>query len=351
MSAAASARDDDVLIRMEGHAGRITLNRPKALNALTWNMALAIEAALDEWKRDDGVALVVIDAVGDKAFCAGGDIQKLYAEGRAGNFAYSRRFWADEYRLNATIARYPKPYVALMDSIVMGGGVGVSVHGSHRIVTERSTVAMPECSIGLVPDVGASLVLADAPGRLGEYLALTGFRMNAADAIVAGFADACIASADLPELVADLAGTGDVTIIRRFFTDPPAGKLENRLDAIAGLFAGATLADIVDALAADDSDFAGESLRALHRASPLSAAAILDIVRTVRTEPTIEAALREEYRFTYRSQSDGEFLEGIRAAVIDKDRAPKWSPGWDAPLDETAVAGMRAPLGANELAL
>ncbi len=347
----ATPESDDVLIRVEGRAGRITLNRPKALNALTWDTALAIEAALKAWASDARVALVVIDAVGDKAFCAGGDIQKLYAEGRAGNFAFGQKFWADEYRLNAGIARYPKPYVALMDGIVMGGGVGVSVHGSHRIVTERSTVAMPECSIGLVPDVGASLVLANAPSRLGEYLALTGFRMNATDAIVAGFADACVASHDLPKLVTELAATGDIKIIRRFFTLPPSGKLEHRLDAIARLFAGATLSDIIQALAADESDSAADSLRALRRASPLSAAAILDIVRTVRKERTIEAALREEYRFTFRSQAEGEFLEGIRAAVIDKDRAPRWSPGWDAPIDEAAVARMRAPLGEDELTL
>ena len=339
----------DVLIRVTGRAGRITLNRPKALNALTWDMALAIEAALDDWAGDDRVAVVIIDAVGEKAFCAGGDIQRLYTEGRAGNFAYGRNFWADEYRLNARIARYPKPYVALMDGIVMGGGVGVSVHGSHRIVTERSTVAMPECSIGLVTDVGASLVLANAPGHLGEYLALTGFRMNATDAIVAGFADACVASQDLPNLVAELAETGDAKAIRRFVLLPPTGKLEHRMDDIARLFSGATLPDIVDALAADDGEFAAESLKALQKASPLSAAAILDIIRTVRAERTIETALREEYRFTFRSQSEGEFLEGIRAAVIDKDRAPNWSPGWNASLDEAAVARMRAPLGEDEL--
>ena len=350
MSRAASS-DADVLIRIEGRAGRITLNRPKALNALTWDMALAIEAALDEWKTDDRVALVMIDAVGDKAFCAGGDIQKLYAEGRAGNFDYGRTFWADEYRLNAKIVRYDKPYVALMDGIVMGGGVGVAVHGSHRIVTERATVAMPECAIGLVPDVGASLVLADAPGRLGEYLALTGFRMNASDAILAGFADACVASADLPELIENLAETGDVETTRRFFAPAPDGRLEPRMDDIAELFSGKALADIVTALEADASAFAAESLRSLRKASPLSAAAILDIVRTVRADPRIETALREEYRFTFRSQSQGEFLEGIRAAVIDKDRAPKWSPGWNDPLGEAAVASMRAPLGADELTL
>ena len=164
----------EIHIRKEGRAGRITLDRPKALNALTYDMALAIGAALDQWRDDGAVDLVIIDALGDKAFCAGGDIQKLYDTGRAGDFAYGRRFWADEYRLNARIAEYPKPYVALMQGFVMGGGVGISCHGSHRIVCASTRIAMPECGIGLVPDVGGSLLLARAPGRLGEYVGCTG---------------------------------------------------------------------------------------------------------------------------------------------------------------------------------
>ena len=179
----------DIHIRTTGRAGRITLNRPDALNALTYEMCLAIEAAIDAWATDAQIALVIIDAVGDRAFCAGGDIQEMYDTATRGNFEYGRKFWADEYRLNNKIAHFPKPYIAFMQGFTMGGGVGVSAHGSHRIVDDASRIAMPECAIGLVPDVGGSVLLACAPGRLGEYLGTTGTRMGPADAIHAGFAD------------------------------------------------------------------------------------------------------------------------------------------------------------------
>lgn len=179
----------DIDIRVEGKIGRITLNRPKALNAMTYEMGLAIEAALDDWANAPDVALILIDAVGDKAFCAGGDIQEMYDTASNGDFEYGRNFWADEYRMNAKLANFPKPYIALMQGFTMGGGVGISCHGSHRVVCENSQIAMPECNIGLVPDVGGTLLLARAPGRLGEYLGTTAARMGAGDAIYAGFAD------------------------------------------------------------------------------------------------------------------------------------------------------------------
>ncbi|RMD91318.1 MAG: enoyl-CoA hydratase/isomerase family protein, partial [Alphaproteobacteria bacterium] len=165
---------EEILIRKEGRAGRITLNRPEALNALTWPMVTAIEQALDAWADDDELALIVIDGAGERAFCAGGDIAELYRTGRAGDYDYGRRFWRDEYRMNAKLFHFPKPVVTFLHGFVMGGGVGVGCHGSHRIVCEGSVVAMPECGIGLVPDVGGSLILARAPGRLGEYLGTTG---------------------------------------------------------------------------------------------------------------------------------------------------------------------------------
>ena len=203
----------DIFVRKSGHAGRITLTRPKALNAVTYEMCQAIEAALDDWRDDDDVALVIIDAEGDKAFSAGGDIQKLYETGRAGDFAYGQKFWADEYRLNAKIREYSKPYVAFMQGFTMGGGVGVSCHGSHRIVCETSQIAMPECGIGLVPDVGGSLMLAQAPGRLGEYLGTTCARMGPADAIFVGFADTYVPAQDWPALIERLEKTGDISAI------------------------------------------------------------------------------------------------------------------------------------------
>ena len=173
----------DINLRVKGKAGRITLQRPKALNAMTYEMCLAIEKTLIEWKQDSKVELIIIDAQGDKAFCSGGDISDLYEEGSKKNYNYGKKFWDDEYRLNALIAKYPKPYIAFMQGFTMGGGVGISCHGSHRIVCETSKIAMPECSIGLIPDVGGSLLLARAPSNLGYYLGITGTHMNAADAI------------------------------------------------------------------------------------------------------------------------------------------------------------------------
>ena len=198
---------NDISIRIVNRVGRITLTRPKALNALTYAMALAIEAALDEWVEGDEVDLVLIDGAGERAFCAGGDIQQLYDTGRAGDFSYGRKFWADEYRLNAKIANLPFPYVAVMDGITMGGGVGISAHGSDRIVTERSMIAMPECGIGLVPDVGGSFILSRAPGHLGEYLAMTGHRMGPGDAVLAGFGDSQINSQDRAKLITAIEQT------------------------------------------------------------------------------------------------------------------------------------------------
>jgi enoyl-CoA hydratase len=189
-----------IRIRKIGRIGQITLQRPEALNAVTYEMVLAIEAALDDWRDDDEVACVLIDAEGHKAFSAGGDLQFMYDTASKGDFDAGRTFWRDEYRLNAKIAAFPKPYVALCQGFTMGGGVGVSLHGSHRVVGESSRIAMPECAVGLVPDVGGTLLLARAPGRLGEYLGVTGYRMNASDAILAGFADYFIPEAEWPGL-------------------------------------------------------------------------------------------------------------------------------------------------------
>lgn len=338
-----------VIIRKAGRAGRITLAKPKALNALDHQMALAIEAALDAWSRDDGVDIVVIDALGDKAFCAGGDIAALYRAGKAGDFLPARRFFADEYRLNRTIARYEKPYVALMDGIVMGGGVGLSAHGDRRIVTERSMVAMPECGIGLIPDVGGTLVLGEAPGRLGEYLGLTGYHMKAADAILAGFADHCLPSSEIPRALARLEETGDPGAIDAMFETPDEGVLAGRREAIDRFFAEADTAAILAALEADGSDFAVETARSIRRGSPLSAAVTLELVRAARADPTIETALAREYRYTFRAQEKGDFLEGTRAVVIDKDRSPQWPEKRIEDLSRERVEAMLAPLGDDEL--
>ncbi|ARE84929.1 short-chain-enoyl-CoA hydratase [Roseovarius mucosus] len=341
----------DIHIRKKGRVGRITLTRPKALNALSYEMAMAIEAALEDWRTDDDVALILIDAEGDKAFCAGGDIQQLYDTGRAGDYDYGRRFWADEYRLNAKIAGYPKPYIAFMQGFVMGGGVGISCHGSHRITCESTQIAMPECGIGLVPDVGGSLILARAPGRLGEYLGTTGTRMGPDDAIYAGFADTYVPQLMWPTLIAKLSETGDPSLITDHAQTPPPGPLRALTPQITQHFSGETLRDILNALRAEDSDFARDTVKSLSRNSPLSMACTIEMIHRLRGPAAdIGRALGLEYRFTYRAMEQGDFLEGIRAAIIDKDRKPHWKHGLDS-LPGSAVAQMLQPLGKDALTL
>ena len=335
----------DIHIRKAGRAGRITLQRPQALNALTAPMIPAISAALTNWAADDTIDLVILDAEGDKAFCAGGDIADLYAAGKRQDYAFGQKFWADEYRLNAQIAEFPKPTVSFLQGFTMGGGVGLGCHCTYRIVGETSQIAMPECGIGLIPDVGGSLILAQAPGRIGEYLGLTAARMNAADAIFAGFADHYLPETTWQPLKHSMIETGTITLPDH---QAPPGTLQTDQPDIDATFAQATLGDIFAQLDSVDTPFAAKTRKALLRASPLSMACALELLNRVRKTPTIRAALTEEYRFTARASEHGDFIEGIRAAIIDKDRAPKWRHG---PTSVTAqdVAFMMAPLGASDL--
>lgn len=311
-----------IRIRKIGRIGQITLQRPEALNAVTYEMVLAIEAALDGWREDDRVACVLIDAEGHKAFSAGGDLQFMYDTASKGDFDAGRTFWRDEYRLNAKIASYPKPYVALCQGFTMGGGVGVSLHGSHRVVGESSRIAMPECAVGLVPDVGGSLLLARAPGHLGEYLGVTGYRMNASDALVAGFADFFVPEAEWRDLTETLIETGDCSVVSSMASDPSDGPLIEMRSRIDDVFAGPSLPAIFAAL--PDDDWGAATAAAISKASPLSAVCAFELVRRARHAGSIEKALQQEYRFTSRSASKGDFIQGIRAAIIDKDRNPRW---------------------------
>jgi enoyl-CoA hydratase len=337
----------DILIRVEGFAGRITLNRPQVLNALTHEMLQDIASALDDWEHDDAIRLVIIEGAGERAFCAGGDIQLLYNTGRTAP-ELGRKFWFDEYRLNARIRHYAKPYVAIMDGIVMGGGVGISAHGSQRIVTRRSSVTMPEAGIGFMPDVGGTRLLADAPGETGLHVGLTAYRMNAGDAIFAGFADHCVPSARLPELVRSLVDTGDVSVIASFAETPPASDLSSHHDQIDRLYSHQSLGEAVVVLEAAMDDWSRETLRALRRVSPFSAAAAFEAIRRARKIAGIEPCLVNEYRFAFRSLDNPNFYEGIRAAVIDKDRQPKWNPSRIEDVTPESVAAVLAPLGEHE---
>ena len=339
---------EDIWCRIEGRAGRITLQRPDALNALTWEMCLAIEVALDAWSADSDVDLVLIDAEGSRAFCAGGDIAEMYAAGIKGEYGYGQRFWADEYRMNAKIFHYAKPVVAFLQGFTMGGGVGVGCHGSHRIVDDTSQIAMPECAIGLVPDVGGSLLLHLAPGRLGEYLGTTGARMGAADAIYTGFADSYVPDG-WDDLKAALCTTGDVAVIAEATAPPPDAPLAAAQAEIDALFSGETLGDIVRSVAAADGPLAERAAKALSRNAPLGMACAVEMLHRMNDATTMADALGLEYRFTHRALEHSDFVEGIRAQIIDKDKSPKWLHSGPEAVPATDVARMLMPLGPDAL--
>lgn len=339
----------DIHIRRDGALGRITLNRPAALNALTYDMVLAIDAALDGWGDNDDIACLLIDAAGERAFCSGGDIAEMYATGTSGDYGYGRKFWRDEYRMNARLHAFPKPVISLMQGYTMGGGVGVGCHASHRIVGESSQIAMPECGVGLVPDVGGSLMLAQAPGRLGEYLGTTGARMGPGDAILAGFADYFVPQDDWPALTQTLISTGDCEAVNRAAQPAPASRLAALQPEIDEHFAGEALSDILQSLSHADSPFAADARKLLARGSPLSMACAIEMTHRLRGDKTLHDALALEYRFTFRAMEKGDFLEGIRAAIIDRDRSPHWRHPDPEHVPLTDVSAMLMPLGPDAL--
>ena len=312
---------EDIFIRKSGYIGHITLNRPDVLNSLTYSMILSIEKALIEWETDENISLIIIDANGDRAFCAGGDIQILYENGFKKNFAYGKKFWADEYRLNERIANYKKPFVAFMQGFTMGGGVGVSCHGSHRIVGETSNIAMPECSIGLVPDVGGSFLLAKLPGNMGIFLGVTGKRMKASDAIYCGFADYFIPETKWKDLKKKLIETGNIDWIKKFHERTEISVIENSFSQISDAMVDISFKNIESRL---KHPFFEKDLSALRFNSPISVAYTIMMLKMEKVRNNISDALDAEYSFTARSQEFGDFQEGIRAAVIDKDRNPLW---------------------------
>lgn len=335
----------DVLVRVEGRAGHLVLNRPKALNALTHAMALRLAETLAAWQDDPAVETVVISGAGERGLCAGGDIRAIHEDARSGDGAASAAFWRDEYRLNAAIARYPKPYVAVMDGIVMGGGVGVSAHGSVRIVTERSRIAMPETGIGFVPDVGGTYLLALAPGELGTHLALTGAPVGARDAQLCGLADHFVPSARLPELLAGLAEQPVPDVLPHFVREAPGGELEAHREWIDHCYAAATVEEIVDRLLGTGVPAAKEAADTLLAKSPTALKVTLASLRRARELGPLERVLEQEYRVSCAALATPDLVEGIRAQVIDKDRAPRWSPCTFAEVTDAAVQRFFAPPG------
>lgn len=346
--------DEPVLLHTEGHILHITLNRPRALNALTHAMVRGMSEALTLAAEDDAVTAVVIRGAGGRGLCAGGDIRSIYEDARAGRRA-SVDFWRDEYRLNARIARFPKPYVALMDGIVMGGGVGVSAHGDVRIVTERSRVAMPETGIGFVPDVGGTYLLAAAPGELGTHLALTGRAVDAADAILCGLADHFVPSHHLDDLVTALGrsvtSTEVTDTVRRYAADAPEGDLAAHREWIDDCYAADTVEEIIDRLADSGLPAAKETAAALLAASPTALKVTLAAVRRAGQLGSLEAALDQEFRVSCRAFTGHDLVEGVRARIIDKDRAPRWSPAEARDVTAAEVTRHFEPLGDQELGL
>lgn len=347
-------REGDILVREHGALCRLTLNRPRALNALTLDMAVTMLAALRAWQDDAAVGAVLIDGAGERALCAGGDLRALYDAAKSGD-DLPARFWSTEYRLDLLIARYRKPVIAVMDGMVMGGGVGISAHAAHRVVTERSAVAMPEVSIGYFPDVGASFILARAPGRVGFHLGLTGERIGAADAIYAGLADVHISSrrlADLPDALAGCHTAAEVTTCLRRMASPPApGKLAAARPWIEACYEAGEAEEILARLQANGAADAQAARAALQTMSPTSLKIALRNIRSALSFGMIERSFEQDYRLSLACIAGHDFIEGIRAAIVDKDRRPVWQPGRLEDVTEAIVARHFQSIGERELRL
>jgi enoyl-CoA hydratase len=327
-----------VIAERDGRIGRITLNRPKALNALDLGMIRAISAALDAWRGDPAVQAIVIDSASDRAFCAGGDIRAIRTHALAGETADVERFFAEEYALNAAIAEYPKPYVAVIDGICMGGGIGVSVHGRIRVATEAAVFAMPETAIAMFPDIGATFFLPRLKGALGAFLGLTGTRLAGADAVHAGLATHFVPRESLAALRTALPHDG-VAAVAGFSRPLPPFSLAPHVAAIDRCFAAPMMPDILARLRAEDSDWSREVLATLAGMSPSSMCWSLAAIRRGATLD-LRAALAAELRLTRHVTQHPDFAEGVRAMVVDKDRNPRWSPPSIEQVDPAAIAAM-----------
>jgi len=353
--AAAAASEPDLIARREGSAGIIRLNRPKAINAVTLEMFRDIDKALDAFEADPNIGLILLEGAGERGLCAGGDIRALYESSRVQG-DLGKVLWREEYILNARIARLAKPYVAFMDGIVMGGGVGLSAHGAHRVVTERTRLAMPEVGLGFFPDVGGTWLLSRSPGEIGTYFALTGQTMNGPDAVFAGFADAVVASSDLAALRERLTGLGarassvEVTaLIEGCATSERSGPVAAMQSTIDRWFGADSMLQILAGLRQDGSELAQSTLQALLAKSPRGMVVALQLLRLARGSASLEECLIREYRAALEVFRSDDFREGVRAAVIDKDRNPRWSPAAVEDVTPAIIAPYFAEIGGDEL--
>ncbi|OBK69302.1 3-hydroxyisobutyryl-CoA hydrolase [Mycobacterium colombiense] len=334
---------DEVLTEVEGSVGLITLNRPKAINSLNQPMVDALSAILTNWAGDDAVRAVVLSGAGERGLCAGGDVVSIYHSAR-NDGVEARRFWRDEYLLNAQIAEFPKPYVALMDGIVMGGGVGVSAHANTRVVTDTSKIAMPEVGIGFIPDVGGVYLLSRAPGGLGLHAALTGAPFSGADAIAMGFADHYVPHGDVEAFRRAVVSDGVEDALAKYATEPPASELAAQRDWIDECYAGDTLGDIVAALRGHDAGPAEDAANLIATRSPIALSVTLAAVRRAAKLATLKDILVQDYRVSSASLRSHDLVEGIRAQLIDKDRNPQWSPAQLSAVTAADVEAYFAPV-------
>lgn len=342
--------DGTVLVRREGRAGHITLNRPAALNALTPAMVARLHTALTAFEEDDQVGWVVLTGAGERGLCAGGDIRFIRADALVGGQA-ARAFWRAEYRLNARIARYPKPYLAVMDGIVMGGGVGLSAHGTVRVVTERSTVAMPETTIGFVPDVGGSWLLARAPGEVGTHLALTAGHATAGDALAYGLADHYVPTDRVSELLSSLATMSPDAAVRAVAAPAPPAALAAHRHWIDDCYAADTAEEVVRRLLSAGVPTASAAAERLRRQSPTAVKVTLSALRRARGLASLEEAIAQEYRVSCAALAHPDLAEGVRARIVDKDRTPRWSPSTLEAVSDATVAGFFAERDGDEIDL
>ena len=338
----------EVLFERRGSLGVVTLNRPTAVNALTAGMAAAMLEQLTLWADDDAIATVLVRGAGDRGLCAGGDIVAIYRDMLDGGDA-TADFWAVEYRLNLLISGYPKPYVAFMDGLVLGGGVGISAHGSVRIVTERTRSGMPETTIGFVPDVGGTLLLSGSPGETGTHAALTGAHLSGADALFLGLADCFVPSGRLPELAAALETEEVAAAVARFTEPAPASVLAAQQEWIDACYSSDDAEEILRRLRTAGGEAAGAA-GTIEAKSPTAVKVALESLRRVRGL-SLEQALEQEYRVGLHFLAGPDFREGIRAQVVDKDRNPHWKPATLAEVTRADVAAYFAPLGERELKL